>query len=461
MIARTGQQRNFFFFSVLLLIVAGSVRYFQTLFGPMIDSDQSIWILIARDPHFPDALYFYGQNRLGSLLPLLAHLLVLTGIPALYAMTFVNVLIQCTTAFLIARISGSRSTGWIMGSLLLFPPWTLYNLGMIGHPYTTQLFLWTCILWLMGQGREWSVRKGLLLVTLCLLSIWTSELSLLFLPLIAAALWFGQRLRDVKIWLWSSGAMLLGVGGLFLIKMKLPGSGSSFLSFADAAEMRANLDGCVEVFRYFWNKGTLGPWVMGLLLLLTGLSWIISKKTALSKLTLGFGLMALLFTIWSEWVFLNDSGIRYWALPLVLILLATLLNKGRMVRVLRMLWLSAVLWAGWDSSHYAVEGFRFTPDRPSRAEIKEIAEKIDGHVLADYWSLYLLRVFDPKLKVSHPEPWAVRDLWNWEEVVQADSIWCVNLPCEERWVVRSDTLIPAAVKEIQMGQIRARLYYRP
>ena len=186
-----------------------------------------------------------------------------------------------------------------MGSLLLFPPWTLYNLGMIGHPYTTQLFLWTCILWLMRQGREWSVRKALLLVTLCLLSIWTSELSLLFLPLIAAALWFGQRLRDVKIWLWSSGAMLLGVAGLFLIKMKLPGSGSSFLSFADAAEMRANLDGCVEVFRYYWNKGTLGPWAMGLFSL-TSPSWIMCKKTALSKLTLGFGLMALLFTIWSE-----------------------------------------------------------------------------------------------------------------------------------------------------------------
>jgi len=126
-----------------------------------------------------------------------------------------------------------------------------------------------------------------------------------------------------------------------------------------------------------------------------------------------------------------------------------------------LLWLSAVLWAGWDSTHYAVEGFRFTPDRPSRAEITEIAEKIDGHVLADYWSLYLLQVFDPKLKVSHPEPWAVRDLWNWEEVVQADSIWCVNLPCEEQWVVRSDTLVPAAVKEIQIGQSRARLYYRP
>jgi len=194
---------------------------------------------------------------------------------------------------------------------------------------------------------------------------------------------------------------------------------------------------------------------------LTGLSWIMGKKTALSKLTLGFGLMALLFTIWSEWVFLNNSGIRYWALPLVLILLATLLNKGRLVRALRLLWLSAVLWAGWDSTHYAVEGFRFTPDRPSRAEITEITEKIDGHALADYWSLYLLQVFDPKLKVSHPEPWAVRDLWNWEEVVQADSIWCVNLPCEEQWVVRSDTLIPAAVKEIQMGQSRARLYYRP
>ena len=196
--------------------------------------------------------------------------------------------------------------------------------------------------------------------------------------------------------------MLLGMSGLFLIKMKLPGSGSSFLSFADAAEMRTNLDGCINVFRYYWNMGTLGPWAMGLLLLLTGLGWIIGKKTAISRLTLSFGLMALLFTIWSKWVFLNDSGIRYWALPLVLILLATLLNKGRLVRLLRLLWLSAVLWAGWHSTHYAVEGFRFTPDRPSRAEITEIAEKIDGHVLADYWSPYLLQVFDPKLKVSHP-----------------------------------------------------------
>jgi hypothetical protein len=90
-----------------------------------------------------------------------------------------------------------------------------------------------------------------------------------------------------------------------------------------------------------------------------------------------------------------------------------------------------------------------------------LAPRLDGKVLAEYWSLYPMKVFNYNLKVSSPNPWEARDLWNWQEVETADTVWSVNISTEEIWVMNGDTLFATPAPIIFVGKSAARKYYRP
>ena len=107
---KTNKGGTYFFYGFLFLLMALSWKYFQAANSVMFDSDQAVWVLLAESPHFPDAWYFYGQNRLGSLLPLMAHLLVGLGLEALVAVSLMNLLFQGAAA-----VAGA-------GAVRLFPP---------------------------------------------------------------------------------------------------------------------------------------------------------------------------------------------------------------------------------------------------------------------------------------------------------------------------------------------------
>lgn len=99
----TDKGSGYFFYGGLFLLMAISWEFFQAANSVMFDSDQAVWVMLAESPHFPDAWYFYGQNRLGSWLPLTAHLLVRLGVEALVAVSLVNWLFQGAAAALLLK----------------------------------------------------------------------------------------------------------------------------------------------------------------------------------------------------------------------------------------------------------------------------------------------------------------------------------------------------------------------
>lgn len=445
-----------------LPVIAGfSLFYFQAVNSCLLDSDQAVWVHLARKPHFPDALYFYGQNRLGSLLPLSAHLLVILGIPAIWAVSLMNVVVQCAAAVLMFRLSKSAAAALFVGLLLMFPPWTMYTIGLIGHPYTTQIFLWFIILNYIGKQNDLSPNSAWIISFLSLLSLWVSSLSILFVPILAYTLWFHFKQRSRNYWLKLSLSFIAGLAMIIFVKSKLRGSGSSFINIASPEGMIANFKGFLEIFLYYWNLNNTVATLLVLFFLLVLLLFITGKSTLPSRLTLAYGIMALVFTIMSKWVTINYSGIRYWALPLALIIFSGLLYEGRLKRLITLPLIAGLIWAGVDATHLMGDDYRHIPTRPSRLEMEKMAEELDGYVMADYWSLYPLKIFNYDLQVSNPEPWLARDHWNWWAVAEADTVWSLNITTEDIWVMNGDTLLSTQKPVIEIGQSKARQYYRP
>ena len=90
--------------------------------------------------------------------------------------------------------------------------------------------------------------------------------------------------------------------------------------------------------------------------------------------------------------------------------------------------------------------------------MEQLATQIDGAVVADYWSMYLLKVFNPDLLITQ-EHWPVRDPWNRDMVFQQERIWLVNLPMPDEIQLEGATY-SAIEMPIEVGKSKARLYQK-
>lgn len=163
------------------------------LFGPhqsyFFSSDQAIHVLMSLDFKIPEDAYYWGQDRLGSLLPLISY-------PLVKALPIHPILILGLVQFVILTILflviGSRIKSFagkvLVFVTLFFPHPTYYYLLMIGHPYAAQL-LFICLALKAFEKTipraNYSLKDFLNLGLFHLFSfiaIWINDLSIIIYP---------------------------------------------------------------------------------------------------------------------------------------------------------------------------------------------------------------------------------------------------------------------------------------
>jgi hypothetical protein len=178
----------------LLTLVVLSFCFYAPCFYPLYNSDHAIHALMSYDLEFPRDLYYWGQNRLGSLLPMLTYPFVkLFRIQPLFMVSIMHYLLLLIPVLIISKFIKRK---WILFVLFLavFFPVTEYRAVLwIGHPYSQQifcgaLFLYFCYLFyskLLKFHEDHTSREihlSLLLYQFLLflffaLGAWVSELS--------------------------------------------------------------------------------------------------------------------------------------------------------------------------------------------------------------------------------------------------------------------------------------------
>ena len=58
---------------LVILISSLSFFFFSSLFYPLLNSDNAVTVLMIHDFNLPNDFYFWGQDRMGSLIPFLAQ----------------------------------------------------------------------------------------------------------------------------------------------------------------------------------------------------------------------------------------------------------------------------------------------------------------------------------------------------------------------------------------------------
>jgi|GEM_PF-3365257 len=222
-----------------IFIIAISFFYYAPCYIPYFDSDHGIHVLMSKDFEFARDYYYWGQNRLGSLLPLLSHLLhKVIPIHYLYVCSIVQYIFLLTGFIILSKPLKSILLKVALCAVIFLPVNEYNALILIGQPYAAQLFAGSLFVYLLHRLRKYLLSFGLfekkhLLTTLGLIlgasfffyiGIWVSEFNAVLILLPVYYLLFDKPLRKRLFkdfnnkWILLSGAFSVACAlAVFLI----------------------------------------------------------------------------------------------------------------------------------------------------------------------------------------------------------------------------------------------------
>ena len=421
--------------ALALAVVAVSVGLFAAHFSvattPHFNADQAIHALMAERFDWSRDAYYWGQDRLGSLLPFLGSLGTLWGLDGLTAMVGVQAAVLLGCGLLWAWIVRDVLLAAVGFGALLLPPYPFYEAVAVGHPYLGQTLLGLGLLALLeaerranpvpagvdGVSTRRAARYGPLravaLPLVAAASLWASELSV---ALIVPAAWFyrgllGRRGRE-NPGLFAVGG-LIGALGLWAAKSGAPRQKGFARMFADPQECWASV-----VHQWTEWSTTLGGdgnkpfnfafgWAVVAWILLWAITgWV--RRTPTSPLTRALALAAV--ASWaavhvSGWNAANGFPLRYFAASFTwgaLALLSYLHDGGHTKRPAVALGLLGLwglqAWAAWSfTTQFSTGAQGRLPRAEAEVLLREVlARDSEAVFIGSYWNSYLLDGLSPK-----------------------------------------------------------------
>ena len=180
---------------VLAALFVLSAGLYGAAFYPMLTADHAIHVMMAKQFDVSHSLYYWGQDRLGSLLPALTWPLAQIIHP-LYAITMVQMLVLFGAWYCWSRWLQHLQHRLLLALSLWFPPLVFDPLVAIGQPYALMLMLWGAAFLLQHRAEVclWRTTASFFLLGL---SVYVSEAGLLGIPLMLG--WLSANLgRDKK-----------------------------------------------------------------------------------------------------------------------------------------------------------------------------------------------------------------------------------------------------------------------
>lgn len=405
---------------LIVPIVLLSIRSLAAVFSPSLNSDNAVHVLMAYHLKLPDDFYYWGQDRLGSMVPILSHfLLKVLPLPVVTVVSIVQygLLILGYVCFAsLLRHPASRLALALAWFLPLVP---FTELVSIGQPYNAQITMIgaACVaLDRLSQTKTlWQKRLLLVIATACLfLGLWVSDFTIVVLFLLSLwgswQLYKAWQLRE-KAAIWTATSVLLTAGvGFGLIEFAKNHANtrrnySSFATPAQSIDMLSRLLTSLGNTLTFQSGNLFLSWHAIFAVILLGyLAWAIAAHR--QKITqsispwfyLFFGTIAIgmPLLLLSFWVYRNGLNFRYFVVIYVMAWLAVLLliealpaNLARFATVLMLM--TAI------ASSLSLPPYVYSVQKPI-AQIQQLQDiKALGNAgfIGDYWRSYILCSVDP------------------------------------------------------------------
>lgn len=452
--------------------------------SPQVNADMLIHALMAERFDWSRDAYYWGQDRLGSLLPFLGSILTASGLDGLTAMAWVQGLVLLGCGLLWAYLERDVLMASVGLAFLMLPPYPFEDGVNIGHPYLSQYVLGLGLLALLEAARRAneasivpksnaSTRpfstlniRSFGLVVLVVANLWASELSL---ALLAAAAWF-YRGTIIQLSRDSPWAVFLGASsgllGLWLAKSGAPQQKGFAKLIASPHEVLQSLASqWTEWSTTLMGGGnkpfnTLFWWAFLVAMLgLVVFGWLRPKRIKALTWTLGLASLGSWAVVHlSGWSAVNGFPLRYFSAAFgfgglaVLSCLSDLgISKKPFVRAGTVALLVMQVWAAWSFNRTFSTGAKGRLTRVQAEVLLDREGRSDDSLafIASYWNSYLLDGLSPQaIGIPHEndhcrERRYLNEVLDQNEIIAIAAGWVEVLP---------DTLQQYGVTWIKMGE---------
>jgi hypothetical protein len=378
---------------------------------PIISADLAIHPLMAYHLTLWD-FYYWGQDRLGSIIPFLAAIPVKgLGLDAVEAVTWVVVALLLVGWAGMGILLQNPFLAWVFGVFLLTPPLHFAWLVLAGQPYIGQIFFFGLM---AAAVTRWPARwVPPTLVALAGGSIWASEFSIVILGAITTTVVLIKP--DLSPFL-RPPSLIAGAGVLvFLGVAKLTAQhnfqllGGSPYGYGGYLFAVTGLDGFLLNLKQFVNhtRGLALSPPYALLILSGGIAAARlavlppSFPTRCSQVALVCWVTSCLAAAGSHYVELNGGSIRYLSIAYAFLVLGVLLAISGEVR------------RGWKTAQYLLltasvalhlaSLIPYAQGFPSAREtLRPLLTSGCSAYIGDYWTSYLIAGMFPDRVLATP-----------------------------------------------------------
>lgn len=428
------------FYLLLAIIITISYSYFSSAHYPLLNSDDGVGILMTHHLDFPHDIYFWGQDRLGSLVPLIGQIWTKGfGASPIVAYSLTNYLLLTLGYFGFATFFRDHTTKLLFAMLWFIPFHQFIDLVHypIGIGYSivgSSLLLIRLLRFQPKRFFDWKNHLLLCLLTIWLgAGIWMSDLIAVNLACLLFAI-FIHRWRTERKWFprpevifWILAGTV--TWGWFIINAKLNAPAKtanfqSFNTFADVGQASSLLWESITDLMSGKNKDwltTVFPWMaLGLIVLL--IVFALKGKIKLTNenkkwllfLRLDFLLVVIvLFSL--HWVLINQMASRYFVASYITLVIITLIYTeqvllSRKTKRLFTIFLFTIAFVG-SASHFNYL-LTYNPKKLHSAAADTRAYEQYGQIgiIADYWYAYRHSCVNPDQ--IHATPHDMSDVKN-------------------------------------------------
>ena len=451
------QSKNYQYPLIITILFLGSFFLYSSLFYPLLNSDNAVTILMVHYFDLPGDLYFWGQDRLGSLIPLLGQIPnKFFGLSPILSESIIHYGILLAGFLAFSTFIRSNFYKTIFAVIWFFPPMRLIDVTQFAFGIHYSLIAVICYLINKLTNEEKilsSIRYYTILsiaTLLMIITIWVSDMAIVSAGiLVAINLFFfiknknSQSNRNkISFVLFS---IIGGISGYLAIHYAkgLTGIQNTYSTFGDLEMIKKSTEiflKTIKEFLTFTSDEPLTNIYTYLVFILVG-SLLISLKyfkpnEQTKKWLIYFFLESILLfgiIMLSKWTFLNSVPRRYFtctyitvSFALILMLDNLELPKSRAL-FLKILTLVTVI-IGGASTHYNIKYFAPISLTPMSTVLSDFEKLGRIGVISEYWNSYVTSCINPELikATPHDQTYAVRNYKIVEEVFQQPNIYIIR-----------------------------------
>lgn len=417
-----------YYLSVIVIILISFFLY-SSRFYPLLNSDDALNILMAYYYELPNDFYCWGQDRGGTIIPLISQIFIkIFNFSALTSVSLTNYFFLSIGFVCFASLFNSNFYKFLF-ALIWFLPFQRF-VDIVRFPIGVEYSLIACSIFLINKVRYYEsndIRKHLLLILLILIfiiSVWVSDLAIVSFSILLLVAIIFTYVKNKKFTV-EKTVLFYVLGGIVscftfinYAKSFATAETTNYLSLNNLQEVKKGasiiIESFLDVLTFKTDEVIIGTYsYMAIVFFFSFLFFLFRRKLILSLVsekwfvffTADF-LVILTVILFSSWVLANNMGRWYFVAGYISLSLAILLalekvEKNNNVTFFK-LGLSLIVFLGAVSPIYSMKYERPKTLKPVVDIVSEFQQLGKIGVIAEFWNSYIISVPDPEAIKATP-----------------------------------------------------------